>query len=295
MDDATAPSIRLEDFDDIGGGTRPCLIVLSGHTIGRVYPLDRPKVVIGRAADADVQIDVPGISRRHASIHEGEEGNHVLEDLGSTNGTYIEGERVEKHVLRNGERMQLGSGTVLKFSIQTAVEEAFQQRLYRSATHDHLTSAYNRRFFDDHLGREMSHTRRHGTPLALLTLDVDHFKNINDTYGHPTGDEVLKLLGQLVAASIRHEDVFCRVGGEEFAVVMRDADPESARLFAERLRGLIEVYGFEAGSEDLTITVSVGVASYDPKQHGAPTDLVEAADKALYEAKKTGRNRVCVG
>jgi diguanylate cyclase (GGDEF)-like protein len=290
--DDTAPSVRIEDFVGDDGATRPCLIVLSGHTIGRVYPIDRPQVVVGRAPEADIHIDTPGISRRHARL-DTKDGEHVLTDLGSTNGTFVEGQRIETHVLSNGERLQLGSAAVLKFSIQSAVEEAFQARLYKSATHDHLTSAFNRRYFDEHLEREMSHSRRQRIPLALLVIDVDHFKRVNDTHGHQQGDEVLRQLGTLVAGSIRREDVFCRVGGEEFAVIMRDATDDAAQRFGERLRSLVEKFGFAGGPGRLPVTISIGIAGFDSERHDDPGQLVEAADQALYEAKRTGRNRVC--
>lgn len=293
MDDKTAISVRLEDHEDDDGTRRPCLIVLSGHTIGRVYPILGDEVVIGRSKDVDVTIEVPGLSRQHAKIVQTPDGEFELSDLGSTNGTFVEGERVKTRRLANGERMQLGADTVLKFSLQTAVEEAFQNRLYESAVHDHLTTAYNRRYFDEQLGREVSHTRRHETPLSLLVIDVDHFKKVNDTHGHTVGDKVLTALGTRILESIRHEDVFCRIGGEELAVIMRDADSKSAMLLAERLRCVIGAEPMGTGQKMVPVTVSVGVATFDPDRHSSADALLAAADRALYDAKRGGRNRVC--
>lgn len=296
MDDETVVSVRLEDHEDESDedARRPCLIVLSGHTIGRVYPVLGDEVVIGRSTEADVAIEVPGLSRKHAKITRSPDGVFSLSDLGSTNGTFVEGERVTSHRLADGERIQLGAETVLKFSLQTAVEEEFQKRLYESAVHDHLTSAYNRRYFDEQLSREVSHTRRHKTPLSLLAIDVDHFKRVNDTYGHVVGDKVLAAIGTRILESIRHEDLFCRIGGEELAVIMRDTPAESAALLAERLRAMIAAEPIRAGDDTVSVTVSVGAATFDPNRHASADALLEAADRALYVAKRGGRDRVCV-
>lgn len=293
-DDETALSVRLDDHDADGQPRRPCVIVLSGHSIGRVHPILGDDVVIGRAPDADISIDIAGVSRRHARITRTGAGDFELRDLNSTNGTFVEGERIVEHALVNGERIQLGASTVLKFSLQTAVEEAFQNRLYESAVHDHLTTAYNRRYFDDHIVREMSQARRHRTPLSLVMLDVDHFKAVNDTHGHVVGDKILARLGELIATSIRREDLFCRFGGEEFVVIMRDSDSAATLGFAERIRRAVANRAFDVDPTPVPITISAGVATYDPAHHPTVGSLIEAADRALYDAKHGGRNCVRV-
>jgi diguanylate cyclase (GGDEF)-like protein len=269
------------------------LIVMSGNSIGRMFAVDRERMVLGRSAEADITIDDEGISRKHAAIVRGDDGIIELEDLGSRNGTFVNMKRIERHALDDGDKIQLGAVTILKFGLQSKVEERFAKRLYDSATRDTLTSAYNRRFFDEQLAKDFSHSRRHRSDLSLLMIDVDHFKAVNDTHGHLAGDMVLKQLGALVVSSIRLEDVFCRLGGEEFAVIMREADVEQAAAFGERLRSLVETTSMQTSDGDLKVTISAGAATYDPERDAEVAGFVERADKALYAAKHGGRNRVC--
>lgn len=293
MEDDTVPGVRDSEHA-AAAVANAYLIILSGHALGRMYKLEGDEVIIGRGTDADLHIDAEGISRAHAKLQRRDDGGYQVVDLDSTNGTYVEGERVWEHELRDGERIQVGSATVLKFTYRTELEEASQRKMYESATRDSLTSAYNRRFFDEHLAREISHSRRHKKPLSLLAIDIDHFKQVNDTHGHQVGDEALRHLGRAIAGSLRHEDVFGRVGGEEFAVIMRDADLEAAQQLAERLRSLVAETPLNVEEVSLSLTISLGVAAYDIERHTTPETLVEDADRALYEAKKAGRNQVCV-
>ncbi len=289
----TAP-LLLDDGTDLDAKTAS-LIVMSGSSIGQMFTVDEPESIIGRADDAEIKLSDEGISRKHAKVIRGDTGDMTIVDLGSRNGTFVNMKRVDSRQLKDGDKIQLGAVTILKFTLQSAMEERFQRKLYDSATRDTLTTAYNRRFFDEQLAKDFSHARRHRTPLSLLVLDVDHFKRVNDTHGHLVGDVALKWLGKLVAESIRLEDVFCRIGGEEFAVIMRDASADHARRFGERLRGLVEATPFVCEQVELALTVSVGAASLDPESDPTPAALVEHADQALYRAKNDGRNRVCVG
>ena len=168
----------------------------------------------------------------------------------------------------------------------------FQQQLYESATRDPLTQAYNKRFFNEQLEKDFSHAARHGMRLSLLMLDVDHFKRINDGHGHPAGDHVLQRMAATVMGSLRTEDAFCRVGGEEFAVIVRDGDEGEAAYLGERLRMLVEQTQFVYGGSTLPVTMSIGVAELTPGRHAEASQLVADADHCLYEAKRSGRNRV---
>jgi diguanylate cyclase (GGDEF)-like protein len=270
--------------------SQPCLTVLAGDGVGRVFRLDQPRTVLGRATESDICLPSDGVSRRHAAIvKDGDELDII--DLDSTNGVWVEGTRVRRHRLREGERIQLGARAIVQFSRQSEDQEEVQRRLYESATRDPLTLAANRRVFDEHLAREASHARRHDGAFSLLVFDIDHFKRINDEHGHAAGDEVLRRLGERVAASIRVEDVFCRTGGEEFALVTRDPSLAGAQQFGERLRRLVEADPFIASGRALAVTISVGVATWS-NDHPTPAALLEIADAALYEAKRSGRNRV---
>ncbi len=157
---------------------------------------------------------------------------------------------------------------------------------------DGLTGAHNKRFFTDVLERELARSFRHQRPLSLIMFDLDHFKKINDTYGHLVGDAVLRELGARINNTVRKEEVFSRFGGEEFAIILPEADFEEAQRFGERLRGLIADVPFVLDDQNISVTISVGVASADGHQETDPTELIERADQKLYQAKANGRNRV---
>lgn len=269
------------------------LIVLSGRSVGKMFKVPVGEVNLGRALESEVRLDDEGVSRNHAQMIRQEDGSVVLHDLGSTNGTYVNGARVSNLELSDGDRIQVGSVTILKFSYQDSLEEQFQQQLYESATRDPLTQAYNKRFFNEHIEKDFRHAERHGLELSLVMMDVDHFKRVNDTYGHPAGDHVLQRLAATVMGSLRAEDAFCRLGGEEFGVIMRDCSGHEARLLADRLRGLVEQTRFVYGGQTLPVTMSLGVSTLAPKRHPSSEELIQSADNFLYAAKGGGRNRVC--
>lgn len=160
------------------------------------------------------------------------------------------------------------------------------------AQKDPLTGICNRAALDEMLKRELSHAQRKDAPLSLLVLDIDHFKNINDHYGHIIGDCALKSVANMVSACKRDGDLLFRYGGEEFVVLMRDTDLAGAHLLAERIRQYIAENSFNCSGAELEITASIGVAEL--AQDDTPTSVFGRADKALYRAKKDGRNQVCV-
>ncbi len=163
------------------------------------------------------------------------------------------------------------------------------QRYMLEARRDALTDLENRRAFDEDLGQRFAEWRRNGTEFCLAMLDVDHFKRINDEHGHPAGDEVLKGLARVLAASVREMDVVGRLGGEEFAVLLPCTSLAEGQVVAERLRRSIEETRFALGDVVLPVTVSVGLANV--RIVSDPAELVNQADRALYAAKKAGRNR----
>jgi two-component system, cell cycle response regulator len=270
---------------------RAYLIVLAGNSVGEMYKISKSETVIGRGSQADIHVVDDGISRRHAMIvHKGEEV--LVRDLGSTNGTYCNGERISEHVLSDGDKIQVGSTTILKFTFHDSLDESFQRQMYESALRDGLTKIFNKKYFLDRLDSEFAYAVRHKTPLSLVLLDVDHFKQINDTHGHLAGDHVLLTLATTVAQTIRQEDVFARYGGEEFAVICRGVDLVGASAFGERIRRLVQAQKFAYDKLELQVTVSVGVATVPDVGMREPAELVALADEALYQAKRAGRNRV---
>jgi two-component system, cell cycle response regulator len=272
------------------------LLVLAGPQFGEMFPLSEGReLLIGRRDDADVQIRDDGVSRRHATIRVEGHGA-VLLDQGSANGTYVNGARVPEARFEDGARVQIGGHTILKFVWADEVEALYQMRLAEGALQDPLTGLYNRRHLDDRLGSELAASLRHGRAMALLMIDVDHFKEVNDRHGHLAGDEALKMVAFVLRGAVRKEDVLARYGGEEFVVIARETPLDGARALGERIRRAVEksrcaCQGAELGvTVSIGVTVSVGPSDYVPGR--SERELVEAADRALYAAKEQGRNRV---
>ncbi len=164
--------------------------------------------------------------------------------------------------------------------------------MYESALRDGLTKAFNKRYFTDRLESEFTFSTRHMTPLTLVLFDIDHFKNVNDTFGHQAGDHVLTELSNMMAASLRAEDIFARYGGEEFAIVCRGSDSIQGQIVAERLRKAVETNHFMCEEKRIPVTISLGLATLPDPAIADSSELIRAADEALYKSKKTGRNRV---
>jgi two-component system, cell cycle response regulator len=296
-DDETKVSAK-EDLDRPApkDRDRAYLIVLAGASVGEMYKVTAQETVIGRGQQADIQVIDEGISRRHAAIvHQGDK--IVIRDLGSTNGTYCNGDRIGEHTLSDGDKIQVGSTTILKFTFHDSLDETFQRQMYESALRDGLTKIFNKKYFLDRLDSEFAYAARHQTPLSLVMFDIDHFKEINDTHGHLAGDHALSTLAKVVSDTIRQEDVFARYGGEEFVVICRGIDLAGAMAFGERIRRCVDGQAFLYNGVDIKVTVSVGVAALPEVgvEMKEPMELIAAADDALYQAKRQGRNRVMSG
>jgi two-component system cell cycle response regulator len=283
------PAVRPRD------ATNPhtaCLIVISGKAVGKMFKLVASEMVIGRSADCQIQLEDDGVSRRHAKVTQSPEGVIRLVDLVSTNGTWFDGARVDSHVLRDGDKVQIGNSSILKFSYQDDLDEAFQRQLYESATRDGLTKLYNKKFFSERLRAEFSYAVRHQTPLTLVMIDIDFFKKINDTHGHLAGDFVLSRIAQLLTTTLRNEDIIARCGGEEFGLVLRECPADAGYLLADRIRRKGESAIFQFGQTQIQTTLSLGCATLSGNSFQSAEALLEAADTNLYKAKRGGRNRV---
>jgi diguanylate cyclase (GGDEF)-like protein len=269
------------------------LVVLQGTNVGEMHKIEGPEIVIGRAMSAKVRLNDDGISRRHCRVVQ-LGGQTIIEDLGSANGTLVNGELIQQHVLKEGDKVRLGSTTTLKFTYQDKLDETFQQQMYDAAARDGLTKAYNKKFFIDRFETEFAYARRHRSNLSLVMFDVDHFKRVNDTYGHLAGDAVLVTLSRITQSMIRTEDIFARYGGEEFAIICRGTPLLHAGTVGERLRAAVEQATFDYQDQRLPVTISVGVAALPESPASTPPELIAHADEALYDAKNSGRNRVCL-
>ena len=233
------------------------------------------------------------VSREHAQlVLQGD--RIVLQDLGSTNGTYCNGLKVDKKELVDGDKILVGSTTILKFTYHDNLDEIFQKQMYESALRDGLTKAFNKKYFTDRLESEFTFAIRHAAPLTLVLFDIDHFKRVNDAYGHQAGDHVLSESATLLSGTLRAEDVFARYGGEEFGVICRGSDLMQGQIVGERLRKAVESYRFVYEGTPIPVTISVGVAGLPNAAVKDVTELVEVADQALYKSKNAGRNRVTV-
>ncbi|MEZ4399526.1 MAG: GGDEF domain-containing protein [Kofleriaceae bacterium] len=272
---------------------RASIVVLAGPRVGTMVRIDAAEVVIGRSLRAELCLDDDGVSRHHARIRT-VDGVAWIEDLGSRNGTFVNGVRVDTAVkLVDGDKVHVGRGSILKFTYHDALDDSFQERVVVSALRDPLTRLYNKRYFDERLDAELRFASRHSAQLAVLMIDVDLFKRVNDERGHLVGDTVLAAVGAVLARAIRNEDVVARYGGEEFVVILRATAIDQAMLLAERLRRRVEETRIDVeGGGPVRVTVSIGAAVYLEPTVTTAADLVGAADRALYQAKAAGRNRV---
>ncbi|MCZ7677272.1 MAG: GGDEF domain-containing protein [Sandaracinaceae bacterium] len=294
-----------DDDDDPGEGTAvlslaslglpprsaatPFLILLAGEDAGKMVRVET-EVLIGRSPKAGLRLTGEGVSRLHARFVRREDGTYV-EDLGSTNGTLVNGVRLTgPAVLRDGDKIQIGASFLIKFSLQDALEQSFQQQLYEAALRDPLTKAFNRRALNERLETELAHLTRHGTELAVTLFDLDHFKRVNDTFGHLAGDHVLRTFAHLVSSMTRREDFFARYGGEEFVMLCRSTPLDHAKALAERIRVAVERERVVYSERVIPVTVSIGIASAWPRCTSA--EVIGVADAALYAAKNAGRNQV---
>ncbi len=279
----------VSKFENLPKAKEACLVQLYGPDLGKRFSLSPRPMIIGRSDKADIYVERDSVSRNHAQIIQ--IGNEcIIEDLGSTNGTYVNDTKIDKAVLKDGDLIKVGE-VIFKFLSQDNLENVYHAELYRLATTDGLTLVYNKRYFMECIEREFSRAMRHNRSLSLIMIDIDHFKQLNDTYGHLAGDYVLKRTAQLIQRHIRKEDILARYGGEEFALLLPETERWQATRIAEKLRQLLEMSSYEFNGTIIRVTASFGVATTYPGLL-SPKQLIDIADKNLYLAKQSGRNCV---
>ena len=282
------------------GDERPkaVLLRLDDRGAGQLFELEGGSLVLGRGWNADARLDDERVSRTHAELR-WRDGNLNVSDRGSTGGTYVDGVKVQQKVLRDGCLLQLGAGVAFCVRLVSGRERDALFCLQDRALYDPLTGLHNRRYLAELLTAEVAYARRHATPLSVIVIDIDHFKQVNDTYGHLVGDRVLQQVAGIAAGQVRTEDVLTRYGGEEFVAVLRHTPVEGALVLAERIRACVEAESFAVGRVEqapgVCVTISAGCASLDCTAPQSADRLIELADQRLYQAKQQGRNRVASG
>jgi two-component system, cell cycle response regulator len=271
-----------------------CVVVIyttEPALLGKRFVLDQSPIRIGRGHDSQIVLEGDSVSRRHAHIERRSDAWFVVDNR-STNGTYVNEEQVQGDLrLENGDRIKVGP-TILKFLSGADAEAKYHEEIYRMTIIDGLTQIHNKRYLIEALDRDVLRARRYGRDLSMLMFDIDHFKNVNDRYGHLAGDHVLRELARVVSERIRREEVFARYGGEEFALILPETALDGARQLGESLRQRVEGHDFVFQGETIPVTMSMGAAALGPDMNGH--DLITAADAKLYQAKRSGRNRVVV-
>lgn len=279
------------------GQAPPCLVLLVGpqNMIGRQWPLQSQNVILGRAETANVHVEDKSISKSHAKFFI-KGGEVSIMDLESTNKTVVNGKIIpslQPIVLTNNDQIKTGN-VIFKFLEKGNIETVSAAETFGRGMIDPLTGINNKGSFDTNANENFRKSELLGANLCIITFDIDHFKKINDNYGHQAGDYVLKELVFLIKdTQIRGNDFFARTGGEEFSLLLLGSKESEARDVAERIRLKIEAHTFNYQDTVISVTVSLGVSS---KMETDRTwqEIFERADRALYASKYGGRNRVTV-
>src|SRR2546421_6002475 len=232
------------------GERRPALVFLRGELLAVPIPLERKEVTLGRALDADVRINDARASRLHARITTERdeatgETRYSLTDLDSTNGTILNGRPVTQAFLADGDKFEVGD-QLIRFEMLDEIDREFQQQIRRLLVHDELTGLLTSKSFFSELRREAARAEAESRPFCVLMMDLDHFKQVNDTHGHLVGNQTLEEAGGVIMRSLRAGDVAARFGGEEFAAFLLDATYAQGVVAAERVRAGVEEHLFAA-------------------------------------------------
>jgi len=268
------------------------LLVVQGAEVdlGTQVLCDEP-VTIGRDADIELPLRDGSISRRHCRVTRADDGSYLLSDLGSTNGTRLNGTRIKAPVaLADGDKIFLGS-TIVKFGYADELDARYHARLETMAATDALTGLLSSRKFDAAFTHAVNEARDVGSPLAVLVMDMDGLKQINDAHGHHMGGFTLVEVAGLLAARLAGRGEVCRFGGDEFAAFLPGVGKAAGVAVADEIRAAVATHTFERDGVVVRPTISIGVAAL-PDDDTEAEELFRAADRALYRAKAAGKNRV---
>lgn len=282
----------LESAENEAQKKPAALLVVGGDLNGTIFDLENYEVTAGRNADNTIPLEFSGISRHHFKLTTEDQNNWYIEDAGSKNGTYVNNKKLDrKQQLNKADMIKIGS-IALKYLPKGDPERLTYDKLNLEANTDRHTGCYNKSYFNNRIDLEVKKSKVVGDPLSLIIFDLDHFKNLNDNFGHDAGDYVLKEMATLIRTNgVRDLDVFARYGGEEFVILLPKTNLRQAFDIAERLRCLLEAHQFIYDGKRLPVTASIGVADYRQGVTSG-TELFKRADQAVYKAKDGGRNQV---
>lgn len=262
-----------------------------GADLGKHIVVDS-SVLLGRAPDCDLTIQDLGTSWHHARVSARGHDNYVIEDLNSTNGTWVNGILLDATwTLHEGEKIFLGE-TVVRFSLTDEMDLKFHHEVAQLVSTDPLTGLQSKRKFDNALDYALEIARREERSLSVVMMDMDGIKKINDTHGHLFGAQAIGETGRLIARVLGQQGRACRFGGDEFTAFLPGHDKDAAVRIAEKIRLELESANLQLNSIALRPTISLGISTF-PEDGRRVLDLVAAADAALYRAKRAGKNRVC--
>lgn len=280
--------LRAQVLQAVRAKHRPALLVLTGNEVGTRCPLEG-STLVGRDLQSGLVLSDAGVSFRHAQVEDRGDAWAIV-DLGSTNGTQVNGQLITEHVLAPGDRLTLGA-TVVRFEVQDALDQQYDDVLDRLLNIDELSGLFVRRKFDRELKTLIASEQLRGKPVGLLVMDLDGVKKINDTHGHLFGAYVIGESGRVIGATLGERGFASRFGGDEFLAAIPDADIARAEAVGEEIRAAINAHTFEHNGIRLHPGISIGVASL-PESATDEVALFRVADGALYRAKQAGKNRV---
>ncbi len=271
---------------------RGCVLQIYPATAhSEMCPLSNRRTLIGREPSCDITLDDDAVSRSHAAI-ELDQSCYFVTDLGSRNGTFVDDKLLrERCRLNGGELIRLG-GTILKFMASMDEEAQYHAVVHQLMTRDQLTNSFNRSYLMSALKKLLPRCQFTQQNLAVIMLDIDHFKKVNDSYGHLVGDEVLRVFSERIRRTLRDDNTFCRLGGEEFIVISEQTNLPDAVRIAERIRLAVSSAPFGTQSGPIQITCSLGVMTLDHLKEITIDVLLSGADDRMYAAKASGRNCV---
>ncbi len=273
--------------------TVPTIRVVAGPNMLRFASIaPGEELLLGRDENCGLTLLDGSVSRYHVRLHSDSNGQITVQDLESMNGTSINSRATTRGLLRPGDHLEVGAVS-LRLDMLGLDELAhlarIQERL-NTASSDPLTGLMTRHFMDSELPMLLDRCVRAEVPMSCMFVDADHFKTVNDTYGHGVGDEVLQAIARLLMLQVRDSDPCVRYGGEEFLVFLPGAAETTALEVAERLRRSISGHDWERTVSGLSVTASIGVAEQLPKE--STEAFLQRADKAMYFSKNNGRNQV---